>query len=252
MYKDREGHCRVPIKHTENHYPLGQWVATQRSRAGSPERHKQLDRLGFILDPLEADWEDGLNFLKSYKNREGHCRVPQRHKEDGYRLGQWVSVQRTKLNTLSEKKRRRLDDLGFIWNILDADWEECFNLLNSYKDREGHCLVPTTYRENGFALGRWVSQQRSERKTLAAKRRQRLDDLGFVWNKLDNAWELGLSHLTRYRDRVGHCRVPKNYREDDYALGQWVINQRMRASTLSSERRRRLDELGFVWDTRHS
>lgn len=100
------------------------------------------------------------------------------------------------------------------------------------------------------AIGpRWL--KRSQQNNFPAKRRQRLDDLGFVWNKLDNAWEIGLSHLRRYRDRVGHCRVPKNHQEGGYALGQWVVNQRMRANALSGERRQRLDELGFVWSSRH-
>jgi hypothetical protein len=151
--------------------------------------------------------------------------------------------------TLSNEHRRRLDDLGFIWNILEADWEEGFKYLKIYKDREGHCRVPTSHKEGSFSLGNWVSFQRSEKDDLSAERRQKLDDLEFVWNKFDNAWEAGFQHLKSYRDRVGHCRVPRHYKEDGFALGTWVVNQRMRANNLSSERRWRLDELGFVWDT---
>jgi hypothetical protein len=239
-YKDREGHCRVPAKYKENGFPLGQWVITQRSCADtiSEERRKQLDNIGFIWDPREMDWEEGFSHLRSYRDREGHCRVPQSYMEHGYRLGQWVSVQRVRLNkiTLSDEHRQRLDDLGFIWNVLEADWDEGFSYLKSYKDREGHCRVPTVYKENGFALGRWVSLQRSQKDDLTAERRQKLDDLGFVWNKRDYAWEVGFSHLRSYRDRVGHCRVPKDHKEDGYPLGQWVGKLRpWRADNGSSE-----------------
>ena len=249
IFKDREGHCRVPTKHRENGYPLGQWAVTQRSHADSisEERRRRLDSLGFVWDPLEADWEEGFSYLKIYKDREGHCRVSQGYKEQGYALGQWVSVQRARQNTLSEGRRQRLDDLDFVWDILEANWKEGFRYLKIYKDREGHCLVPTSHKENGFPLGRWVSFQRSQKDDLTAERRQKLDDLGFVWNKLDYAWDVGFSHLKNYRDRVGHCRVPISHKEDGFPLGRWVVNLRTRANNLSSERRQRLDELGFDW-----
>jgi hypothetical protein len=45
-----------------------------------------------------------------------------------------------------------------------------------------------------------------------------------------------------------HCRVPLGYKANGFPLGQWVSRQRAKARTLSVERRRRLDALGFVWD----
>ena len=118
--------------------------------------------------------------------REGHCRVPAAHKENGFRLGQWVSRQRQSKDaeTLSEARRQQLDELGFVWNALDAAWEEGFSYLKMYKEREGHCRVPAAHKENGFRLGQWVNTQRKNRETMSDNRRQRLDDLGFVWKKL--------------------------------------------------------------------
>ena len=248
-YKEREGHCNVPQTHQEEGFRLGSWAADQRRNRDTLSRdHRQrLDDIGFAWEPHKAKWELGFSYLKVYKEREGHCRVPKNWKEDGFPLGGWVTHQRPRANSLSKERRKRLDDLGFVWNILEADWEEGFSHLKIYKDREGHCRVPTSHKENGFSLGRWVSSQRSHKNDLIAERSQKLDQLGFVWNRLDNAWDIGFAHLKSYRDRVGHCRVPENHKEDGYALGQWVINQRMRANTLSSERRLCLAELGFVW-----
>jgi hypothetical protein len=48
---------------------------------------------------------------------EGHARVPQSHRTaDGYRLGQWVGVQRRKKDSMSAERRQRLDEVKFAWD----------------------------------------------------------------------------------------------------------------------------------------
>ncbi len=139
-------------------------------------------RLGFVWDPLEADWEEGFSYLKRYKERVGDCRVPTLHKEDGFSLGHWVVTQRKSKELLTQQRRRRLDELSFVWDPLEADWEEGFSFLKLYREREGHCLVPQRRKEeNGFRLGQWVNVQRLKKDKLPPERRQRLDELGFVW-----------------------------------------------------------------------
>jgi hypothetical protein len=251
-YKEHLGHCRVPVGYILDGFPLGTWARTQRRDEDAlfGERRERLDELGFVWDPMESDWEEGLRYLKSYKHREGHCRVPTKHDENGFRLGQWVGNRRANRDTLSGEKRRQLDELGFDWDPLQSDWEEGYSYLKRYKDREGHCRVPLSHEENVFQLGRWACAQRREKDRMADERRRRLDGLGFVWDTAEWDWEEGLSHLRSYKDREGHCRVPNKHKESDFRLGQWVGTQRAKASTLSKERRGRLDALGFVWKVR--
>src|SRR5262249_22019144 len=172
-YKEREGHCRVPFKHMENGFRLGQWVGTQRDNPDtlSARRRQQLDELGFVWDVLQTNWEEGLCHLITYKKREGHCRVPRNHMENGFRLGQWVVTQRHS-QTLSEARRRQLDELGFVWDARETDWEEGLRYLTIYKEREGHCRVPQRHKENGFRLGQWVNVRRGNADKLSASRRQ--------------------------------------------------------------------------------
>jgi hypothetical protein len=247
MYKEREGHCRVPRSWKENGYRLGRWVAIQRRDADTmlALRRQRLDDLGFEWDPRETNWEEGFRYLTMYKEREGHCRVPQSHKENGFDLGRWVSKQRGHKDTLPESRRQRLDDLGFVWDPHEAAWEEGFRCLMLYKEREGHCRVPISHKENGFDLGRWVSRQRGYKDTLLESRRQRLDELGFVWDPHEAAWEEGFRCLMLYKEREGHCRVPVGHKEDGFRLGRWVDNQRTNRDTMPPVRRQRLDDLGF-------
>jgi len=83
--------------------------------------------------------------------------------------------------TLPEARRQRLDELGFVWNALETKWAEGLRYLTIYKEREGHCRVPVTHKENGFPLGYWVSNRRQNKLILSEARRQQLDELGFDW-----------------------------------------------------------------------
>jgi hypothetical protein len=119
QFERREGHYRVPRHHVEGAYKLGQWVAVQRyycmKRIIAPARKAQLDALGFVWSRRDWLWETGLAALKMFKAREGHCRVGATHIEGELKLGYWVSVQRRNKNKMSEERRHRLDEVGFVW-----------------------------------------------------------------------------------------------------------------------------------------
>jgi superfamily II DNA or RNA helicase len=251
-FKQREGHCFVPKSHLENGFQLGGWINNQRSRklTLSKERLSRMNELGFVWDSLNEKWEQGFSLLSTFKQREGHCRVPDEYIEDGYRLGQWVRVQRTTKSTLSYERLSRLDVLGFIWDSRNEQWEQGFSLLSMFKQREGHCLVKINHLENGYRLGQWVGVQRTTKSTLSDERLSRLNELGFIWDPINEQWEQGFSSLSAFKQREGHCFIPRNHIENGFKLGGWITNQRTRKLTLSKERLSRMNELGFVWSTK--
>jgi len=116
-FRAREGHCCPPQTHVEGKFRLGQWVSVQRYLKDklSGERTRRLDRMGFVWNWNEYRWDNGFkNFLK-FRKREGHCRVPVLHCEGKYKLGLWVSTQRSKKNKMSTKQRTQLNKIGFVW-----------------------------------------------------------------------------------------------------------------------------------------
>ena len=127
-------------------------------------------------------WERGFAALSKFRAREGHCCPPRRHVEGNFQLGNWVSVQRYRKEFVPTERKRRLDAIGFVWDWRDYFWEQNFAALLKFKRREGHCRVPSIHREGDLKLGLWATTQRRKRKTMLAKRRARLNKIGFVWN----------------------------------------------------------------------
>ncbi len=129
----------------------------------------------------KSRWERGYRALTKFRAREGHCCPPRHHIEDNFRLGDWVSVQRYRNDVLSVERKRCLDAIDFVWDWRDYLWEQNFAALSKFKRREGHCCVPTYWREGGLKLGLWVATQRRNRKIMSVERRKRLNEVGFVW-----------------------------------------------------------------------
>jgi len=77
---------------------------------------------------------------------------------------------------------KRLDEVGFIWDLNVWLWEEGFNALVMFKAREGHCRVVINHLEDSFKLGQWVRTQRVKKNDLSPPQLSRLDELGFVWS----------------------------------------------------------------------
>ncbi len=120
-YKSVHGNCNVPQNWRENPY-LGRWVWKQRlaRKANRLEQGhiEQLDKLGFAWDYLEYQWESKYSALVKFREEYGHCRVSTLSKPHAA-LANWVRTQRLnkKQGKLSAERIRRLDLLGFIWDV---------------------------------------------------------------------------------------------------------------------------------------
>ena len=116
-FHDREGHCNVPQKHSEDDLRLGQWVKDQRKRAErlTPKQIKRLSGLNFIWNVLNWEWDQNFAALQKFHDQEGHSNVPWRLKINRIDLGYWVSYQRKIKKRLTPEQLKRLNSIGFIW-----------------------------------------------------------------------------------------------------------------------------------------
>jgi len=143
-------------------------------------------------------------------------------------------------------------------------WTLKFHELLAFKDRMGHCNVPHGYKDN-LALAMWVKRQRHqynlmvEKKTstLTGERIRLLENIGFVWNCLETAWEQHFQDLRHFVVRTGHCAVPSTYKRNS-RLASWVVTQRRQCklledgkqSSMTPKRFEKLKKIGFPVKTK--
>lgn len=124
-------------------------------------------------------------------------------------------------------------------------WERRHAELVKWRAERGNCNVPKAEGK----LGRWVVRQRELQKKgkLEKGRKKMLDELDFVWNTNEAAWETRYAQLREYATVNGHCCVPIS----DPVLGMWVAKMRAnrRRGKLPEHRIHKLDQLAFVWNT---
>ncbi len=206
----------------------------------------------YLVEQVTASWNFFLGLLEIYEKREGHCFAPQFYKtEDGFRLGQWVTVQRATRNNLTQERKMRLEAIpGWSWTPYDFKWEAKFSELQVYKAKYGHVDVPT---DPSNKLWVWVrSQRQSGNEGLLPKSRlQRLVEIGFNWDPRASNWDELFNELLAYKAQYGDVNVPDEW---PTGLGTWVGKQRnaKRTNKLSQERIHRLSDTGFVWDANES
>ena len=144
QYKQREGHITVPRNNRENGLLLSKWVQRQRGYFNelTDEQKQKLLGIGFILDPFDSSWNKSISYLDAYIQRQGNSDVPQRHLEDGFKLGTWCHNQRKQFsdNKLTPEKIEILNKRFFNWNPVSSKWDKWINLLKKYKETHGNCV----------------------------------------------------------------------------------------------------------------
>jgi hypothetical protein len=201
QFKQREGHLRVPRQHVEDGHRLGAWICKQRlqERRGAlcPEKERRLNEIGgFIWDALEARFDTMITAMVQFKQREGHFMVPQRHVEhmDGgvkLKLGTWLILQccQQRRGKLDAKREKQLESLGVKWNdkqreLSQKRFDQNFDLLLAFEEREGHVRVPTQHQESANDhLGTWLGKQRYLHRhgLLELDRQKWLEVAGVTW-----------------------------------------------------------------------
>jgi hypothetical protein len=175
-----------------------------------------------------------------------------------------------------------------IVEIIGRPWDFWYGLTLKYKDEFGNPNAPQGYKTNeGYQLGTWHNNQRGNfrKGKLSPEQIKRLNDIGFIWERLEKRFEKGFHETLLYKEsisnpyatplstfqianpnvpadhkavedyrqwtfQIANPNVPANYKTaEGYRLGAWQNTQRVRykIGKLSPERIKRLEETGFLW-----
>ncbi len=252
-FKNKYGYCSVPSRFNDN-IPLANWVSTVRRsyKKGILELNKvqELNKLGFDWNPLDTLWKQRVSELIEFRDEYGHCAVPQEYINNPS-LASWINTVRTscRKGILEQNKILELNKLGFVWNPLDTLWKQRISELIIFKNKHGHCDVSQEYSNNP-TLASWVNTVRkSYRKgVLEQDKILELNKLEFDWNPLDTLWKQWVSELMKFKNKYGHCDVPRTY-SNNPSLASWVSNVRVlyRNKKLECTKIQELNKLRFNW-----
>lgn len=124
---------------------------------------------------MDAKWEEGFRRLSEYAFKHGQAQMPQNYTEaDRYRLGSWVTTQRTAYDrgTLSAERQRRLEELpGWSWDPGADAWEEHYVQLLDYVKQYGTSRVPQQYQGRWFPSRRMGAEAAQQLRRRQAQRR---------------------------------------------------------------------------------
>ena len=130
------------------------------------DRIAKLDKLGIEWKQRsELAWERAFAAAKKYRDDHGDLLVPVRyHDRSGFALGEWIVYNRQRYisGNLTRARIERLEAIGMVWNASTDLWEQSYAAAARYYLEHKDLEAPIKYvTPDGFALGVWLSSQRS-------------------------------------------------------------------------------------------
>ncbi len=229
------------------------------------DRIAKLDKLGIEWKQRsELAWERAFAAAKKYRDDHGDLLVPVRyHDRSGFALGEWIVYNRQRYisGNLTRARIERLEAIGMVWNASTDLWEQSYAAAARYYLEHKDLEAPIKYvTPDGFALGVWLSSQRSAYKNGGSDGRTdraaggHRDQLGQPECPQMAGKFRGRQENTK--ETYGNLESPSNYvTPDGVLLGKWIARQRYTwqnpehsSARVTPERKAQLDELGMVWE----
>ena len=192
---------------TPDEFALGAWVANQRRKYKcgklTDKQITRLEKLGIEWEPSEAMWITAYEHAMDYYREHGNLLVNNQFvSDDGFKLGSWISNQKTKYRKgkLEKEQIRLLEKIGMIWNSNSEKWMVGFEHAKAYFKEYGNLSVPKRYVcSDGYPLGSWIASQKQAYKNgkLDRDKAEMLGSIGMEWsskypamNRLETSGEL--------------------------------------------------------------
>ena len=226
---------------------LGKWLTRIRryhtsgirSDYFTPEREKELERLGIIWDNVDYLWERNYEAAADYFAQNGDLNVPHGFVQNGVKLYNWLADLRKiyrgiddRRGNLTSEQIDRLTAIGMRWKTKsELAWDAGYDHAKAYYDAHGSADVPLNYVcDDGYKLGQWLSKCREKyaKNTLTDSQIKQLENIKIVWNKSrKNDWEDCYKLAKDYFVKHGSLNVPSSFVSDGIWLNKWLNEQKL-------------------------
>ncbi|MFE4688101.1 helicase associated domain-containing protein [Streptomyces sp. NPDC056721] len=253
---------------------LGQWVTSVRLGWGQLTGVQQwMCEQVLGIEPATEDekpkprrtqadkWAMHYEAARQFYEREGHLRVPRKHvetivgSEDGqegqYRLGAWVSNQRSRAAMLSPERVEQLSKIGMVWSLADERFQENLEAAKAYYDQHWTLCAPRTATALDKPVGQWLSNLRRPGALDGHPEwESALREVDPDWNPAWPAdWQRHYAALRELlRDEAGPTELQPGITVHGMDIGKWLARQRAPKvwDDLAEEQRERLEQLGIT------
>lgn len=225
------------------------------------------------LSKHDLNWQKRMDEIIEFHAIHGHSDVPYNYPDKG--LSRWVTNQRQKwkkhASSMTPERINALNSLDFKWEPRSA-WDTRFSELKAFYESNGHLNIDQDPNLETSDLAKFISTLRHQYSLkelgkngdLSDEQVNALNSIDFQFEYTaspntasDKKWEEQFMALQEYKKEHGNCKVPQNYKQNP-KLGLFVKNQRTqyklmksgKNSSMKSERLRKLEAIGFIWNTR--
>lgn len=243
----------------EKDWRIKKWLQKQRidyrKNIITEDKLEKLNFINFVWDITENKWNEMFEQLQLHYQLHGHHVVLEKENQ---KLNFWIFKQRKefKKNKLTDEKIKKLSKIKFkfIYNHKEEVWEKNYNDCLRYVEENSNTKSPI--KNNSLEL--WYEKQMKNKDILEEDKINKLNTLDFKsfeeTNKYkkskEEKWNENFLMLIEFKVKYGHCRVPINFKMDNFNLGSWVAGERTnyKYNGLSEERIKKLESIGFVWN----
>ena len=198
-YRAINNHLNVSFDEKLDGVNIGRWVHRKKSSYESGKidasTQKALEDLdGWSWEKRKTnnkyDINDTINFIKRYKEINGHVMIPVSTKEDGKKYGALLYryKQDYKKGKLEESIIDSLNKVeGWSWehqSIKKTDQDKVIAAIKSFQKREGHLKVKRDHIEDGINLYNYINakKHRYKKGVLGDKTIKKLESIeGWIW-----------------------------------------------------------------------
>ena len=258
-----EKYRNLIIPRTEEFSELYNWVKNQRGKYNidpekcklSNEQIRLLEEIGMVWNIIEYQWNTMYAQAKEYFEKYGSLSIPDEREKEYKQLRTWIQEQKLKYNNtdgakLSSEQIELLENIGMVWNVNKASYDNMYTQAVEFYNKYGHLMVPRT--EEYSRLHTWIKSQRRRytNKLMSQEEIETLESIGMIWDAKQHQWDTMYSKAKEYYEEHGDVHFPysdSNYRQ----LIQWVNNKKAgyygkNSCKLTEEQVRQLQEIGIL------